>query len=94
MFTIQVKEPKKPDFQASDLLLFHGQCGGGAIKKETDHPDYWSLVCVRCHATGKVEASAGGTSAICLTALDGEARPIKRSYYDDKLEDFVAERIG
>ena len=25
MFTIQVKEPKKPDFQASDLSLFHGE---------------------------------------------------------------------
>lgn len=46
MFTIQVKAlPKKPDFQASDLSLFYGECGGGAIKIATGHPDRWEPVC-------------------------------------------------
>lgn len=77
MFTIQVKEPKKPDFQASDLSLFHGECGGGAINKETSYPDYWVLVCTRCHTKALVNVSAKGTAAISMTALDGKARPIE-----------------
>ena len=92
MFTIQVKKPNKPDFQASDLLLFHGECGGGALKTETDNCPGWLLVCTRCNAVGRVETSAEGTSKICMTALDGKVRPIKRSSYGDR-EEFVAERI-
>ena len=92
VFTIQVKEPNKSNFQAPDLLLFHGECGGGALKKETDNSPGWLLVCTRCNAVGRVETSAEGTSKICMTALDGKMRPIKSFSFGER-EEFVAERI-
>jgi len=89
MFTIQVSKPVIEDFDARQLEMHHGECGGGKINFES-HYDYWKLFCSRCHVKNTVAVSTSGSSAIAMTSLDGKRRTIKK--WSDSDDDIVAEQ--
>ena len=89
MFTIQVPKPVNEDFNADQLEMRHGECGGGKIKL-TNEGDYWVLNCSRCHVEASVAISTSGSSAIAMTSLDGKRRKIENEFESD--DGIVAEQ--
>ncbi|MBM4067299.1 MAG: hypothetical protein FJ266_16965 [Planctomycetes bacterium] len=91
MFTIQVSKPVNEDFDAEQLEMRHGECGGGKINLRFDSSNSrWDLTCFRCHVGTYVVVSTSGSSAIAMTALDGKRRTIEK--YSESCDDIVAEQ--
>ena len=83
IFTIQAKAlPDNTDFEASDLSLFHVECGGGPINIDTRMPRKWELKCTQCSVSKDVKINHDGTSAIFRTAVDGRSRKIFDGNYE------------
>jgi hypothetical protein len=75
VFTIQVSKSVDPDFNATQLEMRHGECGGGKLSRSEQYGG-WHLTCSRCHVEATVRKSNSGSAAIAMTALDGKPRVI------------------
>ena len=77
-FTIEVA-PVEGDqqFRVPDLTLYHGECGGGVLKGDSDFQVYWTRNCQRCGMMTRIQVSDIGTALLARTAIDGKQRAIE-----------------